>query len=111
MRSGNLAPVVAVLSALSLASPVAAVVDTTAPQVTLNHGLLLFTTHTILGDNTLNPMIGPVSVTFTASDDTGITSLDAIANIFDQDVNNVGTYEVNDNTAVREVDSEHCPQR
>ena len=102
MKLGNVAPVVAVLSALALAGPAAAVTDSTPPQVTLNQGLL-FTTHTILGDNTLNPMIGPVSITFAASDDTGITSLDIIANVFDQDVNNVGTYEVNDNPAAREL--------
>jgi hypothetical protein len=88
--------------AFVVVGPAEAASDTAPPQVRLNPGLV-FNVHSILGDNTLNPMIGPVGITFTASDDTGITYLDALATSYDQSLTEVGRWESNDNTALREM--------
>jgi len=87
---------------LVLAGPATAATDTTPPQARLNAGMV-FEVHSILGDTTPNPLIGPVGITFTASDNTGITSLDALAFVYDKDQTEVGRYETNDDTALREI--------
>jgi hypothetical protein len=99
IRTACAALAAAGLTALGVV-PAHAATDGTPPSVHLNPGLS-FRVGTILGDTTPHPMIGPVDITFTAADNTGIASLDAVANIFDYQGTNVGTWEVNDDPQAR----------